>query len=71
MIFMLQFCNFGLALRSIVLLFFSSQGRRHCRVKVVVVYLNNAELVDCDKLDDGCNGGFPSNAYHEIQRLGQ
>jgi len=40
-------------------------------VKVVVVYLNNAELVDCDKLDDGCNGGFPSNAYHEIQRLGQ
>jgi len=30
-----------------------------------------AELVDCDKLDDGCNGGFPSNAYHEIQRLGQ
>jgi len=30
----------------------------------------NVELVDCDKLDDGCNGGFPSNAYHEIQRLG-
>jgi len=30
-----------------------------------------AELVDCDKLDDGCNGGFPSNAYHEIQRLGE
>jgi len=28
------------------------------------------ELVDCDKLDYGCNGGFPSNAYHEIQRLG-
>jgi len=34
------------------------------------MYLN-AELVDCDKLDYGCNGGYPSNAYREIQRLGQ
>ena len=29
-----------------------------------------AELVDCDTLDDGCNGGLPENAYKATESLG-
>ena len=41
----------------------------NCTNEKLQTYIS--ELVDCDKLDEGCNGGLPSNAYKEIERLGK
>ena len=28
--------------------------------------LNDEELIDCDHVDEGCNGGYMTNAYDQI-----
>ncbi|KAI1292094.1 putative cysteine proteinase [Halotydeus destructor] len=52
---------------------FSTTGNIEGQYKVrrgQLISLSEQELVDCDKLDEGCGGGYMTNAYKSIMDMG-
>lgn len=52
---------------------FSTTGNLEGQTKIVngnLLDLSEQQLVDCDTVDQGCNGGYMENAFKEIKRMG-
>lgn len=43
----------------------------HAHFTGELVELSPQNLIDCDSLDNGCNGGFPFNAFEHVNNSGK